>query len=98
MPNNINFDQMRNHALARIEQTERNYKLAFFGAAAMEALFMLAFVLAADFHNRIHLLLLLSTVGGYTIIVLGLLALGAHVSRHSQLILRAIDLNDTPRR
>ena len=94
MSERVNLDAVRGEALARIERGERNFKLAFFGALIFEALFLAVFVAAADFSNRLHLLLLIATVGGYTVIVLGLLTLGAHVSRVASRLLKAIELLD----
>lgn len=85
------LDEIRNDVLARIERTERNYKLAFFGAAALEAVFLMTFLFAADLSNRTHVLLLLGTVMTYSILALGLVALGAHVNRATLRVLQAID-------
>ena len=71
---------------------ERNFKLAFFGGVAFEALFLVVLLLAADLSNRTHVLLLVATVGGYTVVVLGLVALGAHVSRGFARVLKAVEL------
>ncbi len=76
----------------RINRSERGFKLAFFAAAALETLFLAAFVLAADFSNRTHLLLLIATVGSYSVVVLGLLALGAYVNRAVLRVLKAVEL------
>lgn len=92
MSNKVNLDQVRGAALERIERSERNFKLLFFAAAIWEALFLAAFLLAADFSNRTHVLLLISTVGSYTIIVLGLFALGVHVNRGVLRVLKAVEL------
>ena len=92
MSERINLDAVRGEALARVERGERNFKLAFFAAVLFEGLFLAAFLLAADLSNRTHVLLLLATVGGYTVIVLGLVALGAHVSRNVARVLKAIEL------
>ena len=43
---------------------------------------LVTFLLTADLPNRMHLLLLIATVGTHTIVVLGLLAWGAHQSWH----------------
>lgn len=85
------LDEIRNDVLARIERTERNYKLAFFGAAALEAVFLMTFLFVADLSNRTHVLLLLGTVMTYSILALGLVALGAHVNRATLRVLQAID-------
>ena len=92
MSERINLDGVRTEALARVERSERNFKLALFGALVFEALFLAVFLLAADFSNRTHVLLLMATVGGYTVVVLGLVALGAHVSRGFARVLKAIEL------
>ena len=92
MAQNVNLDSVRAAALARIDRTERNFKLAFIGAAVVESLFLVTFLLLADFSNRLHVLLLISTVSCYTIVVLGLVALGAHVNRAIARVLKAVEL------
>ena len=87
-----NLDQIRGETLTRINRSERNFKLAFCAAAALEALFLVAFLLAADFSNRLHVLLLIATIGSYSIIVLGLVALGEHVNRGVLRVLKAVEL------
>src|ERR1041384_3450160 len=91
MAQNVNLDTVRAAALARIDRSERNFKLAFIGAAIVESLFMVTFLLLADFSNRVHVLLLISTVSCYTIVVLGLVALGAHVNRGIARVLKAVE-------
>lgn len=93
MQEKINLDGVRSEALARVRRSERDFKLAFFLAAALEALVLLAFVLAADFKDRTHLLLLISTVGSYSVVVLGLVALGAYVNRAVLRLLKAVELS-----
>ncbi|HET9711955.1 MAG TPA: hypothetical protein VFP64_08735, partial [Pyrinomonadaceae bacterium] len=66
--------------------------LAFFGAGLVECLFIVSFVLLADLSNRVHLLILISTVSCYSIVVLGLFALGAHINRGVARLLKAIEL------
>jgi hypothetical protein len=92
MAQNVNLDSVRAAALARVERSERNFKLAFIGAAIVESLFIVTFLLLADFSNRVHVLLLISTVSCYTIVVLGLVALGAHVNRGIARVLKAVEL------
>jgi hypothetical protein len=93
MSERIDLNAVRAEALARAERGERNFKLAFFGALVFEALFLVVFLLAADFSNRTHVLLLIATVGGYTVVVLGLVVLGAHVSRGVARILKAVEMS-----
>lgn len=78
-------------ALDRIDRAERNYKLAFFGAAMVELAFLVTFVLLADFGDRLHVLLLLSTVAVYSIVVLGLVALAEWGRRHILLVIKGIE-------
>jgi hypothetical protein len=92
MAGNVNLDEVRGAALERIERSERNFKLALYSALIFEVLFLVAFMLAADFSNRMHVLLLIATVGGYTIVVLGLVVLGAHMSRGVLRVLKAVEL------
>lgn len=95
MPEANNADKVRASALDRIERSERQYKTAFFGAVGVELLFLPGFLLLADLSNRTHVLLLLATVATYTIVVLGLLALGSHVNRNTLRTLKAIELLET---
>lgn len=92
MTERANLDNVRGKVLADIERSERNFKLVFLVAAIWEALFLLAFILVADFSDRLHLLLLLATVGSYSLVVIGLIALGAHVNRGVLRVLKAIEL------
>jgi len=91
MSDQLNLDQVRAAALTRINRSERNFKLAFFAAAIVESAFVVSFLLLADLSNRLQLLLLISTVSCYSIVVLGLMALGAHINRSVLRLLTAID-------
>jgi hypothetical protein len=90
----VNLDSVRAAALARIDRSERNFKLAFFGALIVESAFIVSFLMLADLTNRLHLLLLISTVSCYSIVVLGLFALGAHINRGIARVLKAVELID----
>jgi hypothetical protein len=90
---NNKLDEIRTNTLAKIEQNERNYKFAFVGVALVEGAFFAAFIVLADFSNRAHLLLLLTTIAIYTIVGFGLVALGLHVNRNTLRVLRAIELS-----
>jgi hypothetical protein len=92
----MQVEQARTAALADIERTERHYKLAFFGAVVTEAVLIGVLVYAADLSNRTHLLLLAGFLGSYSIVVLAIVALGAHVSRVGQRVLRAIESGSRP--
>ncbi len=86
------LDRVRAAALDRIERSERNYKAALAVAAVVEATFLLAFFFLADFQDRLHVLVLLSTVAVYSILATGLIALGAHVNRCTERVLKAVEL------
>jgi hypothetical protein len=86
------LDNVRTAALARIDRSERNFKLAFFAAAVIESAFVVSFLVLADLSNRLHLLLLISTVSCYSIIVLGLVALGAHINRGIARVLKGMEI------
>src|ERR1700741_650005 len=92
MAESTHLNSVRTEALNRMERSERHFKLAFYGAFAFEGLFLVVFILKANLKDPLHLLLLISTVASYTIIIFGLVALGAHVSRNTQTVLRAIEL------
>ena len=92
MAQRVKLDEVRAAALARVDRSERNFKLAFLGAGFVEVLFIGSFILLADLSNRFHLLLLISTVSCYSIVVLGLFALGAHINRGVARVLKAVEL------
>ena len=85
-------------ALDRIDRAERRYKQAFLAAVAVEAAALPVYLLLADFSNRTHVLLLLASVATYTIIAIGLVALGAHVNRNTLRVLRAVEMASAGRR
>lgn len=89
---NNKLDEIRTNTLAKIERNERNYKYAFVGVAFVELLFLIAFLLLADFSDRVHMLLLLTAIATYTIVGFGLIALGLHVNRNTLRVLQAIEL------
>ena len=90
----VDLDRVRAAALARIHRSERNFKLAFIAAGLVESAFVVSFLFLADLSNRLHLLLLISTVSCYSIVVLGLVALGAHINRGIARVLKALELSD----
>jgi hypothetical protein len=93
----INVDDVRKKALDQIERSEQKFKAAFLMACVAEVAVLAGLLYATDLSNRTHLLLLVGFVGSYSIVVLAIVALGAHVSRIGQRILKAMDLANTPR-
>lgn len=87
----IKLDEVRAAALARIDRSQRNFKLAIAAAFLVESLFIISFFLLADFSNRMHVLLLISTVSCYSIVVIGLVALGAYMNRGIARLLKAVE-------
>ncbi len=85
------INEIRVNTLNLIERNERNYKFTFIGAAVVEMLFLAAFLLLADFSNRVHVLLLITTITVYTILAFGLFALGLHVNRNTLRVLNALE-------
>lgn len=77
--------------LDRVEQHSRNVRLAMIGAAMVEGLLLVLSLALVDWGNRVHVLLFLFSVLTYTIVALGLLALGAHVSRVGARVVAALD-------
>jgi hypothetical protein len=82
---------IRADVLARTDRAQRNFRLAFVAGASIELAFLIGFLLLADLHNRLHILLLISTVATYSIVILGLFALGAHVTRAVLRVLQAME-------
>lgn len=82
---------VRGAALDRIEKSERNFKLGIFVFALLETLFIVVFLFIMDISNKLHLLLFVATGGFYMLIIVGLVVLGLHVRRDTQLVLRAIE-------
>jgi len=79
------------NALAQIERTEKHYKLAFFSAVFIEAVLLAGLLFLVNLHDHTQRLLLIGFVGGYSIVVLAIVALGAHVSRVGLRVIRAVE-------
>ena len=82
---------MRESVLDRLERHARNVRLAVFGAAAVEALLIAIAIVKLDFSNRFEVIVFLLFVLSYSIVALGLVALGAHVSRVGDRVLAALE-------
>lgn len=78
-------------ALDRVEREARNTRLAILGAATVEAILLLLSLLIIDWENRTHVLILLLAVLVCSVLGLGLLALGAHISRIGARVVAALD-------
>lgn len=89
---------IRRATLARVEKSERARRLWIAAAAVIEATCLIVFILLADFHNRLHLLLLVGAGLVYGTLAMGILALGAFTQSWCLRILNAIELLDEERR
>ncbi|HEX6250278.1 MAG TPA: hypothetical protein VFZ56_02460 [Gemmatimonadaceae bacterium] len=77
--------------LDRMEHYAKMMRLAVLGAAAVEGLLLVVALLKVNWADDTHILLFIFAVLGYTIIVLGLVALGAHTSRVGARVVAALD-------
>ena len=85
------LDAMRESVLDRMERSARLTRLAILGAAAVEGVLMVIALLMLDWTDDLQVLLFVFSVLGYTIIALGLAAVGAHVSRVGARVVAALD-------
>ncbi|MFN7975770.1 MAG: hypothetical protein U0166_26085 [Acidobacteriota bacterium] len=81
-------------ALDLADRAERQYKTAFIGAALVEAMGLAGFVALADFHNRMHVLLLVAAMLIYGTLAMGLVTLGAYMNRCTLKVLKALELSE----
>ena len=84
-------DAIREGVIHRMERQAQTIRFIMLGAAAVEALMLGLALYLVDWQQRTHVLLFVFSVLGYTIIVLGLVALGAHVSRTANRIVAALE-------
>jgi hypothetical protein len=96
---NVSDSNRRSAVSGVLEQMDREaqrVRLAVIGAAMVEALLMVIALVKIDWKNDTHVLMFVFAVLGYTIIALGLAALGAHVSRVGARVVAALDGRDAP--
>jgi len=87
------IERARTGALAELERAEARRKSLFLGAALLEAVFLASYLVLMDFRERAHVLILLAAVMVYSILAVGLFALGAHVNLAAARILRSVELH-----
>jgi Na+/citrate or Na+/malate symporter len=90
------LDTIREGVLTRMERADRMMRLAIFAGAAVELVLFAIAIYMVDWHNRVETLLFVFSVLSYTIIVLGMVALAAHVSRCVGRVLAAMDPAPAP--
>jgi len=89
--NTSDLDGIRDGVLDRLERHNRNVRFAILGAATVEAVLVAIAILKLNFSNRFELVIFMLFVLTYTIVGLGLLALGAHMSRVGDRVLAAVE-------
>ena len=89
-------DEIREGVLRRMERQAATIRLATLGAAGIETLMLGMALWLIDWKDRTHVLIFVMGVLGYTIVVIGLFALGAHVSRASNRVVAVLETM-TPR-
>ena len=82
--------------LAQMDRHAQRVRMAVIAAAMGEGLLLVVALLKIDWKNDTHVLLFVFSVLGYTIVALGLAALGAHVSRVGARVVAALDGRDAP--
>ena len=88
---NIDHESAVTGVLARMDRHGRNVRMAVLAAAAVEAVLLAVALLKVDWTNETQVLVFLFAVLGYTIMALGLVALGAHVSRVGARVVAALE-------
>jgi hypothetical protein len=84
------LDAARQGVLDRMERADRHVRNAILAAGAAElGLFAVAFTML-DWQSRVERLMFVLAVLTYTILALGLVALGAHVSRCATRVVAAL--------
>jgi hypothetical protein len=78
-------------ALARMDRQAQRVRLAVYGAAGVEGVLLVVALLAMDWRNETQVLLFVFSILGYTIMALGMVALGAHVSRVGMRVVAALE-------
>lgn len=75
------LEEARANALKQMDIARRNFLAAFYGAVIFEGLFTLGIVYFVDWRDPLHMLIVCCTGVIYMPVILGLVALGAHVNR-----------------
>lgn len=83
-------------ALDRLDRANRRVTKIIISVALVEGAMMVLVFLTMDFSDQLHRLVFLSSMLTYFTLGLGLVALGAHVSRVGERLLSALELLRTP--
>jgi hypothetical protein len=85
------FSSVHTNILKQINSNEHNFKIVFGVVAIIELAFLIAFILLADFTNKTHILILLSTIAIYSISIFGIVALSIFQQKLSLKIILAFE-------
>ena len=85
------LERLQASVLDRMERADRLTKAAIIGAALVEAALIAIAIYLVNWSDRLQVLLFVFSILSYTIIALGLVALGAHVTRSVGRVLRALE-------
>jgi hypothetical protein len=85
------FSSVHTNILKQIDSNEHNFKIVFGVVAIIELAFLIAFILLADFTNKTHILILLSTIAIYSISIFGIVALSIFQQKLSLKIILAFE-------
>jgi hypothetical protein len=88
---NERLETIRTSVLSQMERAERLMRLGIMGAAVLEMTLIAIVVLMFDLKDRVQLLIFITSMLSYSIVVLGLFALGAHVTRTAGRIVSLLD-------
>ena len=87
---------IREGVLRRMERQANTIRLLIVGASGVAALLLALARRIADLKNPTHVLIVVTSVLGYTIVALGLVSLGAHVSRACKRVVATQTDDDPP--
>ena len=79
-------------ALDRLERANRRVSMLVIAAAVVEFALLALVLVTIDFDDRLHRLVFLLAMMTYLTLALGLVAVGAHVSRVGERLLNALEL------
>ena len=85
------IDAAREGVLRKMERQASMIRLALVGAMGVEALMLGIALRLINWQDKTHILIFVTAILGYTIIALGLAALGAHISRTSNRIVAVLE-------
>lgn len=91
------LDDIRGGVLRQMERADRTIRLTIGAAAILELALLALVILTADLRNPVERLLVLTSILSYSILALGLIALGAHVTRSVGRVASLLESQGTPR-